>query len=377
MSAEHRELITALFGRLRRAGFRLGVGELLDAHRALEGGWPVTSDQDLLDLARLLFCDSLNDARELERVWPEVRALWQPLPPAPAGEQPEVERRKAERMRREHERAEVIERTQAPSPRPESAPPAAPALAALPLLAPEPGPADDGPPDMQHSWPLTRRALIYAWRFLRRPVADGPPDVLDVRATVERAARQGFFLAPVYRRRARNSAHLLLLVDQGGSMTPFHRFTRDIVDTARDYGGIGRVDVRYFRNVPPAEPSEGPGGAARPELVVFEDPFLTKRADLSAVLAECDADTSTVVVSDAGAARGYQRLDRLQRTRVFLARLRERTSLVAWLNPMPEARWLGSTAQLIAYTVPMFPLEPDALAAAIDVVRGAPLRHIL
>ncbi len=70
-------------------------------------------------------------------------------------------------------------------------------------------------------FPVSRRTMIYLWRFLRRPVADGVADVLDIQATVNRVARQGFYWQPVMRRRVSNRAHLLLLIDRGGSILPF------------------------------------------------------------------------------------------------------------------------------------------------------------
>ncbi len=60
--------------------------------------------------------------------------------------------------------------------------------------------------------------MSYGWRYLRRLAATGIADVLDMEATVEQAARQGFFLAPVYRRPSGNQARLLLLIDRGGSI---------------------------------------------------------------------------------------------------------------------------------------------------------------
>jgi hypothetical protein len=364
------DILETLFLRLRRAGFQLGLGELLDAQRALAGGWPIATPDDVLVLARLLFCDSLNDIRDLERIWAEIQRE-QPQPPAPSERE---QRKREETLRREHERAATIERAQELTPPTrELERPVEPALAALPLLAPEPRPSMDEAHDLLHAMPLTRRTLTYAWRFLRRPVPDGPADVLDLPASVELAARRGFFLAPVLRRRTRNAAHLVLLIDQGGSMTPFHRLTRDIVDTARSSSGLDRVAVAYFRNVPAAEEEyNGP----RPPLIVCADPHLTSRITLDELLAECDGETSLLVVSDAGAARGYRVRERIRRSQEFLGRLRERSALVTWLNPLPEARWTGTSAERIANSVPMFPPEPEALATAIDVLRGAPFRHI-
>jgi hypothetical protein len=201
--------------------------------------------------------------------------------------------------------------------------------------------------------------MAYTWRYLRRPVKDGPRDVLDIEATVERSARQGFFLHPVYDRRETNYAHLVLLIDQGGSMVPFHRFTRDLVDTAGGESTIQRVDVAYFHNVPP--PS------------VFRDPHLAEPLSLEKALAECTPDSSVLVVSDAGAARGYRSMDRIRATTEFLVKLRRRTTLIAWLNPMPQPRWASTSAQFIARLVAMFQMDPDGFGNAVDVLRGQPL----
>jgi len=174
----------------------------------------------------------------------------------------------------------------------------------------------------------------------------------------EQTARQGFFLYPVYDRRQRNYAHLVLLIDQGGSMVPFHRFTRDLVETARDEqeSQIWQVELAYFQNVPPPH--------------VFRDPHLTEPLPLEHVLAGFTADTSVLLVSDAGAARGYRRNERIRATAEFLVRLKRWTTLIAWLNPMPQSRWASTSAQFIARLVPMFQMDRDGFSNAINALRG-------
>jgi hypothetical protein len=156
----------------------------------------------------------------------------------------------------------------------------------------------------------------------------------------------------------------LLLVDQNGSMTPFHRFSRDLVETARDESTLQpeQVNVFYFHNVPAAS--------------VYKDLYLTEPIALEKVLASCDNETSVLIVSDAGAARGYRKLDRIRATTSFLFKLRRHTTLIAWLNPMPEERWIGSSAEIIANLVPMYEMDNDGLSNAIDIVRGQPLQHL-
>jgi uncharacterized protein with von Willebrand factor type A (vWA) domain len=188
--------------------------------------------------------------------------------------------------------------------------------------------------------------------------------VLDVDATIEQATRQGFYLAPVYRRQERNNAHLLLLLDQNGSMNPFHRFTRDLVETALYESSLQpeKVDIFYFHNVPAAS--------------VYKDLYLTEPVALQTVLSTCDNQTSILIVSDAGAARGYRELKRIRATTSFLFKLKQYSSLIAWLNPMPEERWIGSSAEIIANLVPMYQMDNNGLSNAIDIVRGQPLQHL-
>lgn len=217
--------------------------------------------------------------------------------------------------------------------------------------------------DLGLYFPVSRRTMIYLWRFLRRPVADGVADVLDVKATVDRAARQGFYWQPVLRRRVTNRAHLFLLVDRGGSMTPCHRFAEDIVETACEDGQFGRVDVFYFYNVPTDH--------------VYADDRLTKPIALETALECCDRDTSVLIVSDGGAARGYRDGKRLELTRKFLLTLGKYSQLIGWLNPIPKERWYGSSAEFIAYLVPMREMSNDGMGQIIDAIRGTLLHHAL
>ncbi len=343
-------LLLAVFDRLRRHGFTLGVGELLAAYRAVDGGWGQTGPEAPRQAARLLWCHSPEETAEFEEIYSAALAEVTPPVSAPPRQEPKGE-----------------PSPPSPEPPPFEPPPAGPAAEPPPPsteLAPLPVRTSSRPPpgetglELRAYWPLSRRSMVYAWRYLRRPVKDGPRDLLDVAATVEQTARQGFFLQGVYDRRPRNYAHLILLVDQGGSMVPFHRFTRDLVETARDEQAsqIRQVEVAYFQNVPPPR--------------VFRDPHLTESQLLERLLAGVTSDTSVLVVSDAGAARGYRSTTRIRATAEFLVQIKQRTALIAWLNPMPQSRWASTSAQFIARLAHMFQMDRDGFDNAIDALRG-------
>lgn len=343
-------VLLAVFDQLRRQGFSLGIGELLAALRAIEGGWGADGPEALRTVARLLWCHSPQEAEDFNEIYSVVLAL--SVRPAK-----EIEPRELPSDRSPLPPAEPPVELPPAGPSPE--PPAPPTeLAPLPVRTPDRLPPGETGPELRLYWPLSRRSMVYAWRYLRRLVKDGPRDVLDVATTVEQTARQGFFLHPVYDRRQRNYAHLVLLIDQGGSMVPFHRFMRDLVETACDEeeSRIRQVEVAYFQNVPPPQ--------------VFRDPYLTKPVLLEQVFADFTPDTSVLLVSDAGAARGNRRPERIRATAEFLVRLKRHTTLLAWLNPMPQSRWASTSAQFIARLAPMFQMDRAGFSNAIDALRG-------
>ena len=99
-------------------------------------------------------------------------------------------------------------------------------------------------------FPVTRRQMKQSWRYLRRPVREGPPVELDVEATVNQIGRQGILLSPVLVPRRVNRSQLLLLIDRDGSMVPFHDLSQRLAKTAVRGGCLGNAGIYYFQNCP-------------------------------------------------------------------------------------------------------------------------------
>ena len=352
------DVVLRTFLRLRRSGVQLGVGEYQAALDAVNGGFG--EDLDALgETLELLWCHSLGEQSHFEPIWKSIQdqisAQKRSKPPFPGTRKTQSFTQKLPQEVRELDTSPP--QKSVPQKRPEAE------LASLPVQAPSLLTGDEEQSTPQAYYPISRRLMVYNWRYLRRPVADGPADVLDMKATIQRVTRQGFYIAPVYKRRERNDARLLLLLDQNGSMTPFHHFTRDLMETAKQESSLKpeNVGVFYFQNVPAVN--------------VYADSFLTEPIALNSVLASCDSGTSVLIVSDAGAARGYRTRDRVRGTARFLFQLKQYTSLIAWLNPMSAKRWVGSSAEIIANSIPMFQMDKEGLSNAINVIRGQPWKH--
>jgi len=349
--------ITRLFLRLRRRGYLLGVDEYQAALEAIVAGY-AQNEEALLELVQILWCNSRSQQNQLVLIWKDLQRdiqkqqdLHDNLKDRLEKESSKSERSQEENDSRESLKPKPLAREVELQPKQE--------VASLPVQAPSFTATErEGLLSLQNYFPVSRRSMVYGWRFLRRPVADGCKNVLDIPATIQTVTEQGYYLAPVYRRRQRNGARLLVLVDQNGSMMPFHRFSRDLVETAQDESLLQEenVQVFYFHNVPASH--------------VYQDVYLTKPIPIQDVLGQCNGDTSILIVSDAGAARGYRRQERIQNTTRFLLQLRKRSRLIAWLNPMSRKRWVGSSAEILAYLVPMFQMDRFGFGEAIDVLRG-------
>lgn len=345
-------MLDEVFKRVRQ-DFQIGMNEYLAALKALAGGWG-NNEEDLREMLQLLWCHSFSEQEQFLGLWDAVKISLKPIEqnqkptsePTPPGT---IDLNTEFKAKQTTIPTETKPLESQPTYRLGTAPTRAHFIAT----------ETETPAAFQTDFPLSRRSMVYHWQYVNRPVKDGSEDILDVGETVEKAARQGFFLSPVYTRRETNHAHLLLLIDQNGSMTPFHYLTRELVETANCESSLEKFDVYYFHNVPATS--------------IYRDPYLTKSILLAQALEICDSNTSVLIVSDGGAARGFRRFERFEATTQVLADIGQKTKYVAWLNPMPQDRWDRTSAQLIAYRVPMYPMNTQGLSNAIDTIMGKTL----
>lgn len=205
--------------------------------------------------------------------------------------------------------------------------------------------------------PVTRRQMKQSWRYLRCLVREGVPAELDLEATVNQIGRKGFLLNPVLIPRRVNRVQVLLLIDQGGSMIPFHTLAQRFVETAVQGGRLGKIGVYYFHNCPLD--------------YLYRDTTRLEAEVVDIILSQLSqSQTVAVIFSDAGAIRGGFNTDRYQLTKKFIEHLRRKVRYVVWLNPMPKVRWLDNTAGAIAQIIPMFEANRQGLDSAIDILRG-------
>ncbi len=346
--------LKTLFYRLREDGFNLSVREYFSALDAISAGLFPENRDKFKTLLRLLWCKSVEQQQHLELIF-DIIVLESEEPINTNTEELRETQKYVNNNQTDSPSTTFSSTTSMETPATTITKPTTEDLSTLPISNPPAIKEYEDDDEFNTYYPISRRFMVYSWRYLRRPIADGAKDVLDINTTVEESSKQGFFLQPVYGRRERNHAHLLILVDQEGSMTPFHHFSQDLIETAQYESSIEKVEVAYFHNLP-AE-------------YIYKNRFLTDKISLESVLNQCDSETRVLILSDGGAARGYRRRERISATTEVIWEIQQHTNLIAWLNPVPQLRWNSTTAQIISHLVPMFPMNQEGLIQAIAILQ--------
>ncbi|WP_017660037.1 hypothetical protein [Baaleninema simplex] len=209
-------------------------------------------------------------------------------------------------------------------------------------------------------FPFQPRLARRSWRRLRQIARLGTTGNVDIPAAIAAIARDRVCLTVPLEPKRVNLLELVFFIDRDGSMVPFHIPCDRLLATVEPKRFF-RVEQYYFRNVPERSVYLRPKGAQTKLL----DELLPSLSDTR---------TAAIVLSDAGAARRGYNTPRVELTEQFLEALRPWVRAIAWLNPMPSERWLGTTAEevrecLEAIGGGMFELSHDGLNDAVDFVR--------
>ncbi|TPG22691.1 VWA domain-containing protein [Sphingomonas koreensis] len=207
---------------------------------------------------------------------------------------------------------------------------------------------------------LGTRNIKIALRRLRRFAREGAADELDLDATIEGTARQGWL--DIHMRPERhNAVKLLLFLDVGGSMDPFVKLCEELFSAATTE--FKNLEFFYFHNCP----YEG----------VWKDNKrrFTERTPMWDVLHKFGHDYKLVLVGDASMSPyeithpgGSVEHMNEEAGAVWMHRLTTTYPAAVWLNPIPEQQWGYSQSVRIIRELMhdrMYPLTLDGLDEAM------------
>ena len=178
---------------------------------------------------------------------------------------------------------------------------------------------------------LGTRNIKMALRRLRRFAREGAADELDLDATIEGTAKQGW-LDIRMRPERHNAVKLLLFLDVGGSMDPFIKVTEELFSAAT--AEFKNLEFFYFHNCL----YEGVWRDNRRRW--------TEQLDTMEVLRTYGPDYKCIFVGDASMSPyeiaypgGANEHWNAEAGSVWLSRAREQWNSNLWINPIPEKYW--------------------------------------
>ncbi len=349
-----------IFNSLRqRHGLPLGVDEYLAVLRSLQAGFGIGSRQEVEQLCCLVWAKSEEENRLVRRLF---KQMWK-YSPAESGNEDKRSPDAPEKPKPSStDKTQTSEQSRSDKQLPE--------LETPPSPTPEPVQAVQAVRSSRRDremkrprysllteyFPVTKRQMKQIWRSLRRLVREGVPVELDVEATVAKMGRESILLEPVLMPPRSNRTDLVLMIDQEGSMVPFHELSRQLVETAQRGGRLRQTRGFYFHDCP--------------DEYLYHHPAMLNAQLIPEVLEEIGERAVVLIISDGGAARGNFDQDRVESTQVWIEQLQQSVCYFAWLNPMPNECWQQTTAGEIARLLPMFEMSRQGMNAAISVLRG-------
>lgn len=201
---------------------------------------------------------------------------------------------------------------------------------------------------------LDTRTMRVALSRLRRMLPEGPRDQLDLEETIAASGKNAGEIELVFKRRKKNRVKLVLLMDAGGTMTPFAGLVSRLFSAAKSQF----TDLRayYFHNCVYQQ--------------VYSD-IERRHAVPTDELLRLGHDHWLILVGDAhmngmellGKGRAIEGPPNDEPGLVWLQRLRERFMRSVWLNPLLEANRLTSnhSVLLVQSVFLMHPLTVDGL----------------
>lgn len=209
---------------------------------------------------------------------------------------------------------------------------------------------------------LDIRQLEIALRRLRSFIREGAAEELDIDATIDATARNAGEIEVVTRPPTRPNTHLIVLIDIGGSMTPYAALMSRLFSATQKATHFKELRTYYFHNLVYGQ-VYGTAGFAEP---VWVTELLQQCAGHYKLIVVGDAYMAPYELQMAGpwSAEGGGHVTGLEWLRI----LRDHYRDSVWLNPEPLSRWEGTTIEDIGEAMPMFPLTVEGLTAAMALL---------
>ncbi|WP_343693652.1 hypothetical protein [Chitinophaga sp.] len=218
-------------------------------------------------------------------------------------------------------------------------------------------------PILSDYFPVKSRELQQVWRTLKSNNEGQEGAAIDIIATSNLIAKQGYFSGFRYIRNRINQLQLFVFVDESETMAAVESFGEEICAAARASGIYPELRSIYFNTVPLHDTKKDDywfndaSGIPSISLNHLFSPYLRK-------------NIVVMIYSDGGCLKNGMTKAVATKMKAFVKHLRKKVAYVSWVNPSPLPRWSNCDLDNITGNIPMYESTRNGFERAVATLKG-------
>ncbi len=215
---------------------------------------------------------------------------------------------------------------------------------------------------------LDTRQIKVALKRLRKLEEIGKRNELNMDKTIDETARNGGDIEIVFDKRRKNEIKLILLMDVGGSMTPYAHLVNLLFSAANNMSHWKDFKHYYFHNC--VYEKIFFNAQRNPDEAIDFDEFLRKYDNKYRVVCVGDAAMASWEITEKYGSIYYYHRNEMPGVYYINELAHHFRDNIVWLNPeVIRMEWQPWTRKLISSVIPMFNLTVEGIEDAMDYLR--------
>ena len=222
--------------------------------------------------------------------------------------------------------------------------------------------------DYRNDVVLDTRQIKVALKRLRKLEEIGKRDELNIDKTIDETAKNGGDIELIFEKKRKNNVKLVLLMDVGGSMTPYAHLVNLLFSAANNMSHWKDFKYYYFHNC--IYESLYHNAQRNPEESTEFNEFLKKFDNSYKVVIVGDAAMASWELTEKYGSIYYYHRNEMPGIYYIREIANHFKNNVVWLNPeIIRLDWVPYTRKIISSIVPMFHLTIEGIEQAMDYLR--------
>jgi len=215
---------------------------------------------------------------------------------------------------------------------------------------------------------LDTRQIKVALKRLKKLEEIGKQDELNIDETIDKTAKNGGEIEIVFDKRRKNDVRILLLMDVGGSMTPYAHLVNLLFSAANNMSHWKDFKYYYFHNC--IYETLYFNAKRNPNEAIEFDDFLRKYDNKYKVVVVGDAAMASWELTEKYGSIYYYHRNEMPGIYYIRELANHFKNGVVWLNPeLIRPEWSPWTRKIISSIIPMYDLTVEGIEDAMNYLR--------